>query len=146
MPVSDGARRSSRTRCWGMTFPAPTCRGLIPYGIHDIGRNSGFVNIGTDHDTCVFAVTSIRGWRHEGRRLCSRAEVLLITTDRGRSNGWRLRLWKVELQKFADESGLTLSVCHFPSGTSKWNKVEHRCFPLSRRTSEVSRCGTTKRS
>jgi len=113
----------------GHDFPGPDVPRAYPYGIYDIGRNTGFVNIGTDHDTGAFAVASIRGWwRHEGRRLYPEAKNLLITADGGGSNGWRLRLWKVELQKFADESGLTLSVCHFPPGTSKWNKIEHRLF------------------
>jgi hypothetical protein len=113
----------------GHDFPSPDVPRAYPYGIYDIGRNAGFVNIGTDHDTGAFAVASIRGWwRHEGRRLYPSAKALLITADGGGSNGWRLRLWKVELQKFADESGLTLSVCHFPPGTSKWNKIEHRLF------------------
>ena len=92
-------------------------------------RNPGFVNAGTDHDTGAFAVGSIRGWwRHEGKRLYPKARKLLITADAGGSNGWRLRLWKLELQRFADESGLALSVCHFPPATSKWNKIEHRLF------------------
>lgn len=113
----------------GHDFPSPNVPRAYPYGIYDIGRNTGFVNIGTDHDTGAFAVASIRGWwRHEGRRLYPRGKTLLITADGGGSNGWRLRLWKVELQRFADESGLTLSVCHFPPGTSKWNKIEHRLF------------------
>jgi len=113
----------------GHDFPSPHVPRAYPYGIYDIGRNTGFVNLGTDHDTGAFAVASIRGWwRHEGRRLYPRAKTLLITADGGGSNGWRLRLWKVELQKLADESGLTLSVCHFPPGTSKWNKIEHRLF------------------
>ena len=100
-----------------------------PYGIYDIGRNTGFVNIGTDHDTGAFAVASIRGWwRHAGKRLYPNAQKLLITADAGGSNGWRLRLWKVELQKFADQSGLAVSVDHFPPATSKWNKIEHRLF------------------
>ncbi len=100
-----------------------------PYGIFDLGRNTGFVNVGTDHDTGEFAVASIRGWwRFEGRKLYPDARTLLITADGGGSNGWRLRLWKLELQGFADESGLCLSVCHFPPGTSKWNKIEHRLF------------------
>jgi hypothetical protein len=112
-----------------MTFRSPTCPGPIPNGIYDIGRNSGFVNVGTDHDTGAFAVASIRGWwRHEGKRLYPEARKLLTTADAGGSNGWRLRLWKLELQKFADESGLALSVCHFPPATSKWNKIEHRLF------------------
>jgi hypothetical protein len=110
-------------------FPGPEVPRAYPYGIYDIGHNTGFVNIGTDHDTGEFAVASIRGWwRHEGKQLYPKAETLLITADGGGSNGCRLRLWKVELQKFADESGLTVSVCHFPPGTSKWNKIEHRLF------------------
>ena len=110
-------------------FPAPDVPRAYPYGIYDIGRNTGFVNLGTDHDTGQFAVASIRGWwRHEGRRLYPDATTVLITADAGGSNGWRLRLWKRELQRFADETHLTVSVCHFPPGTSKWNKVEHRLF------------------
>jgi hypothetical protein len=122
-------RRKQPRRVLGHDFPSPDVPRAYPYGIYDIGRNTGFVNIGTDHDTGAFAVASIRGWwRHEGRRLYPKAKTLLITADGGGSNGWRLRLWKVELQKFADESSLTLSVCHFPPGTSKWNKIEHRLF------------------
>lgn len=113
----------------GHDFPTPAVPRAYPYGIYDIGRNTGFVNIGTDHDTGAFAVASIRGWwRHEGRHLYPTTRTLLITADAGGSNGWRLRLWKVELQQFADETGLRLAVCHFPPGTSKWNKVEHRLF------------------
>ena len=113
----------------GHDFPDPEVPRAYPYGIYDLGRNAGFVNVGTDHDTAAFAVASIRGWwRHEGRALYPRSPQILITADGGGSNGSRLRLWKVELQRFADETGLTLSVCHFPPGTSKWNKVEHRLF------------------
>ena len=113
----------------GHDFPSPDVPRAYPYGVYDLGRNAGFVNVGTDHDTGAFAVASIRGWwRHEGRRLYPKADRILITADGGGSNGWRLRLWKVELQKLADETGLCLSVCHFPPGTSKWNKVEHRLF------------------
>lgn len=113
----------------GHDFPQPDVPRAYPYGIYDIGRNAGFVNVGTDHDTGAFAVASVRGWwRQEGKRLYPKAKSLLITADGGGSNGWRLRLWKVELQKFADESGLTVSVCHFPPGTSKWNRIEHRLF------------------
>ena len=113
----------------GHDFPTPEVPRAYPYGIYDIGRNTGFVNIGTDHDTSAFAVASIRGWwRQEGKRLYPGATTLLITADAGGSNGWRLRLWKLELQKLADETGLVLSVCHFPPGTSKWNKIEHRLF------------------
>jgi Rhodopirellula transposase DDE domain len=113
----------------GHDFPTPDVPRAYPYGIYDIGRNTGFVNIGTDHDTGAFAVASIRGWwRHEGRRLYPAADTLLITADAGGSNGWRLRLWKLELQTFADDTDLRLAICHFPPGTSKWNKVEHRLF------------------
>ncbi len=113
----------------GHDFPTPDVPRAYPYGIYDVGRNTGFVNVGTDHDTGAFAVASVRGWwRHEGHRLYPAAATILITADGGGSNGWRLRLWKLELQKFADEIGLPLSVCHFPPGTSKWNKIEHRLF------------------
>jgi hypothetical protein len=113
----------------GHDFPTPDVPRAFPYGIYDIGRNTGFVNVGTDHDTGAFAVASIRGWwRHEGKQLYPAATTILMTADAGGSNGWRLRLWKVELQKFADETGLPVAVCHFPPGTSKWNKVEHRLF------------------
>ena len=113
----------------GHDFPAPSVPRAYPYGIYDLGLNRGFVNVGTDHDTAAFAVASIKGWwRREGRRLYPRAVTLLITADGGGSNGYRLRLWKLELQKMADETGLAISVCHFPPGTSKWNKVEHRLF------------------
>ena len=113
----------------GHDFPSPEVPRAYPYGIYDLARNSGFVNVGTDHDTGVFAVASIRGWwRSEGRKLYPDAQSLLITADGGGSNGSRLRIWKLELQKFADSTGLSISVCHFPPGTSKWNKIEHRLF------------------
>jgi hypothetical protein len=116
-------------RVKGHNFPSPEVPRAFPYGIYDLGRNSGFVNVGTDHDTGAFAVASIRGWWHfEGRQLYPNADTLLITADGGGSNGSRLRLWKLELQAFADESELALSICHFPPGTSKWNKIEHRLF------------------
>jgi len=113
----------------GHDFPGPEVPRAYPYGIYDLGRNAGFVNVGTDHDTGAFAVASIRGWwRFEGRQIYPAADEIVITADGGGSNGWRLRLWKLELQKLADETGLALSVCHFPPGTSKWNKIEHRLF------------------
>lgn len=113
----------------GHDFPDPDIPRAYPYGVYDIYRNKGFVNVGTDHDTSAFAVASIRGWwRHEGRRLYPRAKDILITADAGGSNGWRRRLWKLELQALADETGLSITVCHFPPGTSKWNKIEHRLF------------------
>ena len=110
-------------------FPGPEVPRAYPYGIYDLGRNKGFVNVGTDHDTAAFAAASIRGWwRAEGRRLYPTSRQIVITADSGGSNGSRLRLWKWELQRFADETKLSVSVCHFPPGTSKWNKVEHRLF------------------
>ena len=116
-------------RVAGHDFPGPDVPRAYPYGIYDLGRNTGFVNVGTDHDTATFAVASIRGWwRQEGRRLYPQADRLLITADGGGSNGYRLRLWKLELQRLADQTGLEIAVCHFPPGTSKWNKVEHRLF------------------
>jgi hypothetical protein len=113
----------------GHDFPGPNVSRAYPYGVYDLERNTGFVNVGTDHDTAAFAVASIRGWwRHEGRHLYAAAKDILITADGGGSNGSRLRLWKLELQMLADETDLTISVCHFPPGTSKWNKIEHRLF------------------
>ena len=113
----------------GHDFPGPEVPRAFPYGLYDLGRNEGFVNVGTDHDTGAFAVASIRGWwRFEGCHLYPEADTLCITADGGGSNGSRLRLWKLELQGLADETGLTLSICHFPPGTSKWNKIEHRLF------------------
>lgn len=101
----------------------------IPYGVYDLGRNSGWVSVGVDHDTAAFAVNTIRRWwRDLGRRAYPKAKRLLITADSGGSNGSRLRLWKWQLQKFADDTGLSVSVCHLPPGTSKWNKIEHRLF------------------
>lgn len=100
-----------------------------PYGIYDPTQDEGWVNVGISHDTAQFAVASIRGWwRKMGRERYPDATKLLITADAGGSNGYRTRLWKVDLQKFADELALTIGVCHFPPGTSKWNKIEHRLF------------------
>jgi hypothetical protein len=113
----------------GHDFPSPDVPRAYPYGIYDVDRNTGFVNVGTNHDTGAFAVASIRGWwRTEGRTLYPQTRDLLITADGGGSNGSRLRLWKLELQKLANETGLAIAVCHFPPGTSKWNKIEHRLF------------------
>src|SRR6202790_2412625 len=102
---------------------------VAPYGVYDLGRNVGWVSVGVDHDTAEFAVESIRRWwRWMGTRSYPQAKRLLITADSGGSNGARVRLWKWELQQLADETGLEISVCHFPPGTSKWNKIEHRLF------------------
>ena len=102
---------------------------VAPYGVYDLGRNVGWVSVGVDHDTAAFAVESIRRWwRWMGRRSYPQAGRLMITADSGGSNGARVRLWKWELQQLADETGLEISVGHFPPGTSKWNKIEHRLF------------------
>jgi hypothetical protein len=101
----------------------------IPYGIYDLTANCGWVSVGLDHDTAQFAVATLRRWWLQmGRKVYRKAQELLITADGGGSNGSRCRLWKVELQRLADETGLTITVCHFPPGTSKWNKIEHRMF------------------
>jgi hypothetical protein len=101
----------------------------ISYGVYDQTTNAGRVSVGVDHDTAEFAVETLRRWwRHMGRRVYPKAGRLLITADGGGSNGTRCRLWKVELQGLADETGLRTSVCHFPPGTSKWNKIGHRMF------------------
>ena len=101
----------------------------IPYGVYDVTNDSGWVSVGEDHDTAAFAVETLRRWwQRMGSVAYAEAKRLLITADGGGSNSSRSRLWKVELQKFADASGLSISVCHFPPGTSKWNKIEHRMF------------------
>jgi len=101
----------------------------VPYGVYDLGQNAGWVSVGTDHDTSAFAVESIRRWWNMmGQGAYPDARQLLITADSGGSNGSRVRLWKLELQKLADETRLEIWVCHFPPGTSKWNKIEHRLF------------------
>jgi len=100
---------------------------VAPYGIYDLTTNQGWVSVGIDHDTAEFAVESIRRWWWEmGRPLYPKAQRLLITADCGGSNGYRVRLWRVQLQKLADELAMAIEVCHFPPGTSKWNKIEHR--------------------
>jgi len=100
-----------------------------PYGIYDVGANKGWVNVGITADTAEFAVNSIRfWWLGEGHEKYRNATELLITADCGGSNGYRVRLWKVELQTLADEIGIPISVCHLPPGTSKWNKIEHKLF------------------
>lgn len=110
-------------------FATPESPKVIPYGIYDIGKNMGWVNVGCDHDTASFAVASIRRWWWSmGQEVYPDAEKLLICADGGGSNGYRVRLWKVELQSLATETGLRITTCHFPPGTSKWNKVEHRLF------------------
>lgn len=101
----------------------------VPYGIYDVTANRGWVSVGMDHDTAEFAVGTLRRWWHQmGQGCYPAARELLIVADGGGSNGSRTRLWKTELQRFADDTGLTVSVCHLPPGTSKWNKIEHRMF------------------
>lgn len=101
----------------------------IPYGVYDLMRNEGWVNVGIDHDTAAFAVESIRRWwMRMGIKAYPHATKLLITADGGGSNNPRVRLWKTELQRLANDTGLTLQICHYPPGTSKWNKIEHRMF------------------
>ncbi len=110
-------------------FVDPSLGKAIPYGVYDILHDQGWVSVGMDHDTAEFAANSIRRWwREMGSRRFPRARRLLITADGGGSNSSRSRLWKVALQKLADTFGLPLSMCHFPPGTSKWNKIEHRLF------------------
>jgi hypothetical protein len=110
-------------------FIIPALGRVTPYGVYDMGQNTGWVNVGTDHDTATFAVESIRRWWYAmGQPAYAHARTLLITADGGGSNGSRVRLWKLELQQLANETGLEIAVCHFPPGTSKWNKIEHRLF------------------
>jgi len=110
-------------------FVDPVLGKAAPYGVYDLAANQGWVSVGIDHDTAEFAVESIRRWwRQMGKPIYPKATRLLITADCGGSNGYRVRLWKVALQRFADETRITLQVRHLPPGTSKWNKIEHRMF------------------
>ena len=123
------AKTPQRVRVHDFVIQAPTGGKAIPYGVYDLHRNEGWVSVGIDHDTASFAVQSIqRWWQQMGRPVYRKARSLLITADAGGSNGARLRLWKWELQQLANRTGLALTVCHFPPGTSKWNKIEHRLF------------------
>jgi transposase len=113
----------------GHDFVIPQLGRVTPSGVYDQAKNTGWVSVGIDHDTATFAVETIRRWwKSMGSKFYPRAKSLLITADGGGSNGYRLRLWKVELQTLANELGFPISVCHFPPGTSKWNKIEHRLF------------------
>jgi transposase len=110
-------------------FPDPEVPKAAPYGVYDIGANEGWMEVGSDHDTAQFAVNAIkRWWQTMGIERYPRATRLMVTADAGGSNGYRNKLWKVELAKLAAETGLAITVCHYPPGTSKWNKVEHRLF------------------
>jgi len=110
-------------------FVIPELGRAAPYGVYDVTQNAGWVSVGVDHDTAAFAAQSIRRWWESmGTEAYPQAAKLLITADSGGSNGARVRLWKLELQRLADETGLEISICHLPPGTSKWNKIEHRLF------------------
>jgi len=110
-------------------FIDPKLRRAVPYGVYDINNNVGWVSVGTDRDTASFAVNAIRRWwRAMGKKRHPKAKRLMITADGGGSNGYRVRLWKIELQKLSDQLKLPITVCHLPPGTSKWNKIEHRLF------------------
>jgi transposase len=110
-------------------FKDPVLGKAVPYGVYDLGRNQGWVEVGIDHDTAAFAVAAIRAWWYgDGAGAYPRASRLLVTADAGGSNSYRSRLWKTELAALADLSGLAITVCHFPPGTSKWNRIEHRLF------------------
>jgi Rhodopirellula transposase DDE domain len=110
-------------------FPDPAVAKAIPYGVYDVGANSGWVSVGTDHDTAAFAVATLRRWWEQlGRVDYPQADRLLVTADAGGSNGYRVRAWKTELARLAADTGLTITVCHFPPGTSKWNRIEARLF------------------
>ena len=126
---SQWREKGSPTRVDVHDFPDPEVGKAVPYGIYDQGANEGFVVVGDDGDTAQFALSSIRRWWVQvGKVAYPNATRLLITADAGGSNGYRTRLWKVELAKLAKEAGIEITVCHFPPGTSKWNKIEHRLF------------------
>ena len=138
-------------------FMDKTLGKAIPYGVYDLGRNVGWVSVGVDHDTAAFAVQTIRRWwREMGRKAYPQAQSLLIIADSGGSNGTRVRLWKWELQKLANQTGLAIAVSHLPPGTSKWNKIEHRMFsfisqnwrgqPLLTHATIVNLIGSTRTS
>ncbi len=135
-------------------FKDPELGKVNPYGVYDIAMDEGWVSVGIDADTAAFAVASIRSWwEHLGRERYPQATTLTITADCGGSNGYRTRLWKTELQRLANETALTIQVCHFPPGTSKWNKIEHRLFsfiarnwrgrPLTSRQAVIELIGAT---
>ena len=121
--------RPASVRVHDFVIKAPGHGKAIPYGVYDLHRDEGWVSVGIDHDTASFAVNAIRRWwQRMGRAAYPQARSLVITADAGGSNGARLRLWKWELQRFANRTGLAITVCHFPPGTSKWNRIEHRLF------------------
>jgi hypothetical protein len=154
-PGREWHRRGHPEEVRAKDFPDKQLGKVIPEGVYDLTHNEGWVSVGIDHDTADFAAESIRRWWQEmGRPLYPRATKLLLTADAGGSNSYRSRLWKVALQRLADDLGLRISVCHFPPGTSKWNKIEHRMFchitknwrgkPLLSRAVVVNLIGHTK--
>jgi Rhodopirellula transposase DDE domain len=154
-PGREWHRRGHPDEVRAKDFPDPELGKVIPEGVYDLTHNEGWVSVGIDHGTADFAAESIRRWWQEmGQPLYPRATKLLVTADAGGSNGYRSRLWKVALQRLADDLGLRIAVCHFPPGTSKWNKIEHRMFchitknwrgkPLSSRAVVVNLIGNTK--
>lgn len=122
-------RKGSSTKVLSHDFPDPKVAKAVPYGVYDIADNKGWVNVGMAADNAEFAVESIlQWWARMGKRRYPKTRELLICADSGGSNGYRIHLWKYELQKFADKKNLKITVCHFPPETSKWNKIEHRLF------------------
>ena len=128
-PGREWQGKGKPTEVNGHDFPGPNVAKALPYGVYDIGDNAGWVNVGITADTAEFAVASIKKWwRGMGKRRYPKSKKLMVCADAGGSNGYRSRLWKRELQRFADEEDISISVSHFPPGTSKWNKIEHRLF------------------
>ena len=128
-PGAEWNRQGEPEQVEAYDFPDQALGKVTPYGVYDVMANTGWVSVGVDHDTAVFAVNTIRTWWHTiGKQTYAHAQQLLITADSGGSNGNRVRAWKTELAKLATEIGLTITVCHLPPGTSKWNKIEHRLF------------------
>lgn len=128
-PGGEWQRKRKPVKVLSHDFPDPKVPKAVPYGVYDIGKNAGWVNVGISSDTAEFAVESIRQWwRKMGKKKYGKTKSLLITADSGGSNGYRLHLWKRELQKFSSQERIDVTVCHFPPGTSKWNKIEHRLF------------------
>jgi transposase len=122
-------KKGQRSKVLSHDFPDPKVPKAVPYGVYDVGKNTGWVNVGTSADTAEFSVESIRWWwRRMGKKRYPKARSLMICADAGGSNGYRSHLWKRELQALSDQTRLKITVCHFPPGTSKWNKIEHRLF------------------
>jgi hypothetical protein len=128
-PGSDYGPKGEPIKVDAHDFENKALGKVVPYGVYDVSANSGYVSLGIDHDTAPFAINATRLWLEKmGRERYPELSKIMITADCGGSNGPRLRLWKVELQRLADETGLILQVCHYPPGTSKWNTIEHRMF------------------